>query len=299
MYRIHTPNTERELADYFHFRWQCLCQPLNLPAGSERDEYELVAEHCMLLDNDDEIIAVARMHMNDSDEVQIRHVAVSPKIQTKGLGKMLVMHLEQRAREQGALRAVANPRESARGFFTSCGYSEVPAAEEMNKQGRLQMVKQLEEQAHPLCISPDLVQDLQALWQESIPISSQMGVKVTCYTGFALEVSANLRKNINPHNTMFAGSIYSMAALAGWGLVHLHMQREKLAGTIVLAEGHIKYRRPLDKNPRAIAFGDEVLSAIKSLQRKAKCQFDVTVDIFAGQKVVAKFIGNYVVNVTS
>ena len=45
MYKVVTPKSDTEFEAYFHFRWAHLRQPWNFPPGSEKDEYEQVAEH--------------------------------------------------------------------------------------------------------------------------------------------------------------------------------------------------------------------------------------------------------------
>ena len=108
MYRINVPDNEEELQKYFHFRWQILREPFNLPEGSEKDEYESVAEHRMITDHKGNVIAVGRVHLNDPKEAQIKHIAVNQALRAKGLGKMIVAALEEVARRMGAERIVTN-----------------------------------------------------------------------------------------------------------------------------------------------------------------------------------------------
>ena len=122
MYRIDTPKTDDQLDAYFQFRWEMLRKPWNHPLGSEKDEYEQVAEHRMVVNSKGEIIAVGRVHMNMSEEAQIRHIAVAPEHQGKGLGKLIYSSLEEVARTQGAKRLVTNSRKLSIDFFTACGF---------------------------------------------------------------------------------------------------------------------------------------------------------------------------------
>ena len=40
--------------------------------------------------------------------------------------------------------------------------------------------------------------------------------------------------NQNPHHTLFAGSLFSLATLTGWGLIWLMLRERHLGGTIIL-----------------------------------------------------------------
>ena len=52
MYRVVTPQTAAELESYYQLRWELLRKPFNLPIGSERDEYDTVAIHRLMLAED-------------------------------------------------------------------------------------------------------------------------------------------------------------------------------------------------------------------------------------------------------
>jgi thioesterase domain-containing protein len=58
-------------------------------------------------------------------------------------------------------------------------------------------------------------------------------------------VRAPLSPNVNVHGTGFAGSIYSIAVLAGWALCTHIMERNRMVGDLVVASAEIKYRAPV------------------------------------------------------
>ena len=151
MYKIIKPTTEQELAAYFHFRWQILKAPFNFPEGSEKDEYELVAEHRMIVNVNNDIMAIGRVHFNTAEEVQIRHIAVAFEAHGKGYGSLIVATLEKVAIEQGAIRAVTNSLESSRAFFEICGYTKFSAPEALPMVIMMLMVFR-----QPVCIYPSL-----------------------------------------------------------------------------------------------------------------------------------------------
>lgn len=92
MYRVVTPQTAAELDAYYQLRWELLRKPFNLPLGSERDEYDTVAIHRLMLAPDGTPIAVGRLFVG-GDEAQIRFMALRPEYRGQGLGARMVEDL--------------------------------------------------------------------------------------------------------------------------------------------------------------------------------------------------------------
>ncbi|BDX04687.1 bifunctional GNAT family N-acetyltransferase/hotdog fold thioesterase [Planctobacterium marinum] len=292
MYRISTPVTPEEMEAYFLFRWQVLREPFNFPQGSEKDEYEGVAEHRMLLSPDGDIVAVGRVHLNVQEEAQIRHIAVSAKHRKKGLGSLILSALEEEAKKQGALRAVTNSLDTSVAFFASAGYYIEDTPEALGKQKRQHMVKKLDVQS-TVRLHPKWCTELQSTWHETIPISEQMGITLHQYTGKTLEARASLNKNINLHGSMFAGSIFSLATLTGWGMIFLQLKERGLEGDIVLGDGNVHYHKPVTAEPRAICNIETMSGKFHYIERKKKCRLELQVNIQDGDIAVAEFYGVY------
>ncbi len=70
--------------------------------------------------------------------------------------------------------------------------------------------------------------ELTLTWHKTIPVSEFMQIAPVAFDGESLAVSAPLAPNINLHNTMFAGSIYTLATLTGWGMVWLQQSLAKV-----------------------------------------------------------------------
>ena len=117
--------------------------------------------------------------------------------------------------------------------------------------------------------------------------------KLYQYSGRTLETRASLVKNMNLHDTMFAGSIYSQAVLTGWGMIHLQLMEKGLAGEITLAEGSIKYAKPITKSPRALCNIESVQDRFSWLAKGKKCPVKLQVDIFDGDDPAGVFKGEY------
>ena len=239
MFTISTPRSEQELNDYFHFRWRWLREQWGFPPGSEKDEYETVSEHRVILSPSGDIVACGRIHLNSAEEAQIRHIAVDKKYRRKGVGLIILGALEVVARDLGAKRAVTNSRETSMSFFSACGFEvESKAPTELGKLKRKHMFKILVDN-NVLILHPQWCKELQDTWHEKIPITEHMGIKLYQYTERTIETRASLNKNINLHGSMFAGSIFSQATLTGWGMIFLQLKQKDLKGEIVLGDGNI------------------------------------------------------------
>lgn len=293
MFTIIAPVTDDELASYFHFRWQWLREQWGYPEGSEKDEYETVSEHRIVKSGSGQIVACGRVHLNTSEEAQIRHIAVDEAYRFKGVGQIILSALEQVARDLGAERAVTNSRESSMSFFSACGFiTQHKVSTELGKLRRKQMYKNLVDN-NVLILHPKWCRELQKTWHEEIPISEHMGIKLHQYTERTIETRASLNKNINLHGTMFAGSIYSLATLTGWGMLFLQLKQKGLQGEIVLGDANIHYHKPVTMQPRGVCNIESVKVKFGLLQKGKKCPATITVDIYDNDQAVAEFVGQY------
>ena len=293
MFTISTPRSEQELNDYFHFRWRWLREQWGFPPGSEKDEYETVSEHRVILSPSGDIVACGRIHLNSAEEAQIRHIAVDKKYRRKGVGLIILGALEVVARDLGAKRAVTNSRETSMSFFSACGFEvESKAPTELGKLKRKHMFK-IRVDNNVLILHPQWCKELQDTWHEKIPITEHMGIKLYQYTERTIETRASLNKNINLHGSMFAGSIFSQATLTGWGMIFLQLKQKDLKGEIVLGDGNIHYHRPITIRPRAICNIESVKARFDLLKANKKCPIELTVDIHDGDTSVASFTGKY------
>ncbi|SHI21217.1 YiiD C-terminal domain-containing protein [Ferrimonas marina] len=135
----------------------------------------------------------------------------------------------------------------------------------------------------------ETLQRLTRLWHDTIPLSRFMGIEAVSFVDGVFTTRADQAANKNLHNTMFAGSIYSHAALTGWGRVWLALEAAGLEGDIVLAEGNIRYRRPVHDLPECHAL--PLNPDLTPLAEGRNARVTVTVSL-AGR---AEFVGQFVV----
>ncbi len=293
MFKLITPNTENQLNKYYQFRWQMLREPWRMPIGSERDEYDSVSHHRMIVDGRGRPIAIGRLYITPDNDGQIRYMAVKSSRRGKGMGSLLLVALESLARQEGAKRLVCNAREDAITFYEKSGFER--RGELNDERGPVrhqQMVKRLEPMANVLR-RPDWCTELQKRWEDQIPISDKMGIKINQYTGYQFECSAQLNPNLNPHNTMFAGSAFTLATLTGWGMTWLLLKERGMHGDIVLADSTIRYRHPVEQNPVASTSLDGISGDLDRLASGRKARIIIHVVIYSGDTPAVDFIGTY------
>ncbi|WP_442800758.1 thioesterase domain-containing protein [Shewanella sp. AS16] len=139
---------------------------------------------------------------------------------------------------------------------------------------------------------PELLERLRRTWHDTIPVSEFMAIRPSAFDGRSLMVEAPLAPNINLHQTMFAGSIYTLMTLSGWGMLWLQQQLAGVSGDIVLADAHIRYLAPVTGNPLAKVAWPETGQAPLSQGRKAKVKLEV--ELFSADTLCARFSGLYV-----
>jgi thioesterase domain-containing protein len=92
---------------------------------------------------------------------------------------------------------------------------------------------------------------------------------------------------------MFAGSIFSLATLTGWGMIFLQLRQSGREGDIVLGDGDIHYHKPLTLTPRAICNIETMSAKFSVLDKGKKCRVKLQVDIMSDSQAVAEFKGVY------
>ncbi len=139
--------------------------------------------------------------------------------------------------------------------------------------------------------------ELQSTWHAGIPVAAAMGVEVAGFADDELVVRAGLDPNINVHGTAFAGSLYSIAALAGWGLAWLKLRDAGFDGQIVLAEGHIQYLTAVAEDVVCRCRFDPELHGPKlaALARSSRTTLRLHCEIDAGGGPAVRFEGLYAI----
>lgn len=144
----------------------------------------------------------------------------------------------------------------------------------------------------------DLCRELQDTWHRDIPLAAAMAIGVTSYDGQTLTVRAPLAPNRNLHGTAFAGSLFSVCVLTGWGAMWLGLKERGASGLIVVADSRIRYRKAVSGDlvcscstePAALAASVEQLVASGRTRLPLVCRIDTE------DKPAVIFEGTYVVH---
>ena len=293
MFKLITPKTDNQLNKYYHFRWQMLRAPWQQAEGSEKDELEQQACHRMIVVPDSsEVVAVGRVHFVDQDTAQIRYMAVSEAVQKQGLGRSIINALEQEATERGCQLIQLNARADAVQFYQALGYNIIQKTHML--YGEIQhylMTKQLNNVAASI---DDSVAELQDTWHATIPLSKAMNIKACYFDQQKFITSCDSLFNKNLHNTMFAGSIYTLATLTGWGWMYLQLKQAKIEGDIVLAHADIKYLKPIAGQGYASVEQSQVQGDLSPMTNGRHGKMTIQVNVLCGDQICAIFNGQFV-----
>lgn len=288
-----SPKNALEFEQYYQLRWQILRKPWEQPLGSERDGLEQESLHRMIIDVNENVLAVGRLEKSSQFSGQIRFMAVSTKVQGQGLGQQIISELEYQAQKLGITEITLNAREDAVGFYRKLGYSLQDFSHLLfDKIKHFTMSKTL---SHADNHHRQASTALQNIWHETIPLSKAMNIKISYFDGAELITHCDGDFNKNLHNTMFAGSIYTLATLSGWGWVHLQLQQQQLKGDIVLAKADIKYHAPIAGIGYAKVVAKSVSGDFTRLIRGKNARINLTVHLYSGENIAATFTGSYAV----
>lgn len=296
MNTLRAPKTAAEFSQYYQLRWQILRKPWQQVLGSEQDDHEQYSVHRMIVDDNDNVLAVGRLEKTTTQQGKIRYMAVKEIMQGQGLGQQIISELESHASKLGITEIHLNAREQAITFYQKLGYENQGYAHTLfDDVKHYRMIKKLASHVKHKVKPSKILQDL---WHQTIPLSKAMGLQISYYDSCQLVTHCDAAFNQNLHHTMFAGSIYTLATLTGWGWVYLAMkekqqQQANVDGDIVLAEANIRYHAPI----KGLAYGqvaqENVSGQFDNLVQGKKARINLVAHVYCGDKVAATFTGSY------
>ncbi len=285
------PKNEQEFAQYYQLRWQTLRQPWQQPKGSELDSLEQQSIHRAIFDESNAIIAIGRLHFANQHQAQVRYVAVKDGCHGKGLGKQIMLELELIAKHYGAKEIKLKARENAVDFYLALAYQLKDFSHLLYDEIKhFTMVKLL---SFETAKHQQLAKKLQDTWHNTIAVSKAMNIEVCLFDGERILTSCDHQFNKNLHQTMFAGSIYTLATLTGWGWVYCQLALLGLDADIVLADANIRYKKPLKGVAQAVTSTSSTTGDLTTIKERGKARITLQVNVSCGEEVVATFNGVY------
>jgi thioesterase domain-containing protein len=140
------------------------------------------------------------------------------------------------------------------------------------------------------------LESLRAYMTARIAPARALGVRVEAID--PVTISAPLEANLNDKGTGFAGSLFSVAALAGWTLVMRWCAAEGVDAEVVLQSSTARFLAPARADFRALAHEPPAAQRDKlrrMLARSARGRAEVAVDVKCHEALVMSFTGVYAV----
>ncbi len=121
MYQVKIANSLKNINLIIDLRYTVLREPWNKPKHSVTDDLELSSVNAYIEQNG-EVIACGRLQDNGFGIGQVRFMAVAFNVQKKGLGKLIMLKLEEEARRIGIHTIELQARENAVQFYKNLNY---------------------------------------------------------------------------------------------------------------------------------------------------------------------------------
>jgi thioesterase domain-containing protein len=143
-----------------------------------------------------------------------------------------------------------------------------------------------------------LGRELQETWLREIPLANALAIEVASCTPEELVVRAPLAANRNLHGTAFAGSLFAVCVLTGWGAAWRALKTRSAEGLIVVADGRIKYRRAVTGDLVCVCRPDPDLveQRLAGLAASGRASLSLVCTIDHDGKRAVTFEGEYVVH---
>lgn len=142
----------------------------------------------------------------------------------------------------------------------------------------------------------DSAASLESAFHKMIPISGHMGIRVLAYDGSRLTLAAPLANNINHQQSAFGGSLFSIAALAGWGLLQLKLGELDIDAETVIASGDVSYSRPVFADFQCVcSLPDKWPAFEERLTARGKAPIKLAPCILVDGQAAMQLTGTYVV----
>jgi N-acetylglutamate synthase-like GNAT family acetyltransferase len=123
MFKIISPKTRDDFKAYYELRYKVLRETWGLQKGTEKDDYEPISKHFMAVDDaTGQIIGVVKLMEKEPGVGWFSHMAVIPKFQHKGIGKLLLNFIEEEAKREGYSTLGCQARLNTTNFFEKAGY---------------------------------------------------------------------------------------------------------------------------------------------------------------------------------
>ena len=130
-----------------------------------------------------------------------------------------------------------------------------------------------------------------------LPLTNAMQVSVLSVSANKLVLKAPLAPNINPHQTVFGGSLAAIGTLAAWCLVYNHLAQAGMKNNLVIRRSSLDYERSIAGDFTASAHfvnAEQWAAFIPNLLEKGKARIEVETLLEYNNAVGVRFKGEFV-----
>jgi len=151
-------------------------------------------------------------------------------------------------------------------------------------------------------LSGNAAAELEQVLHHDIPLTREMGIRVIDWQNHRLRLHLPLAPNVNHKSTLFGGSLYCGAVLAGWGWLHLRLREAGIDdGHIVIQDGQISYPLPVREDAIAVCDAPDVAQwdrFITTYQRRGRARLELPTRIHAqdSDESAVRFTGQFVLH---
>jgi thioesterase domain-containing protein len=146
--------------------------------------------------------------------------------------------------------------------------------------------------------SPEyVINELERTLHTELPVTQHLGIRVVAASLERVELTAPLAANHNHRGTAFAGSLNSLATLAGWSWMWLLLRRHGLQAQVIIQDSTISYDRPVTGDFAATCAGTDPAAAARflgGLARRGRSRLKLTVEVRDQQGPAVSFTGRFV-----
>ncbi len=143
----------------------------------------------------------------------------------------------------------------------------------------------------------DLNRELNFIKQQ-IPITSNLGVKITGFDGQKISISAPLLANKNLHGTAFGGSQAAIGILTGWALIYLKLKQLGIDNDLVIQKSSYDFLKPITADFNAycqLPTESEFDEFLQQLEEKGKAKLNLTSELTSEKGRCGVHKGLYVI----
>ena len=120
--KVKFAHTPEDIEKILALRFKILREPWGQSKDSSSDGHENKAHNAFIEDETGNAIACGRLQINEGNTGQIRYMAVANGMQGKGLGKKILVGLEDKAKVLGIKKIELQARENALEFYKANNY---------------------------------------------------------------------------------------------------------------------------------------------------------------------------------